>query len=219
MSEWWTYRLSDFLMFTSSTYFRLFELSNRQWFPLQLVFVAAAFLTIYYITRKLAPTVIAAAGMVFGFAWVWVAWEFHWVRYTPVMLAGPYFAGLFLLQGAALAVSTRFLSAFAKRTSFDARLGLGLLGFGLVLLPPLAVAFGRPFTEAQFFGIAPDPTAVATIGFLFYVRANWSLFVLPMAWLAITAATLSTLEVPDAWVMLAVLLVTFTGLLYRRFAR
>jgi hypothetical protein len=219
MSEWWTYRLSDFLMFTSSTYFRLFELSNRQWFPLQLVFLAAAFLTLYYITRKPQPVVLTAAGMLFGFAWIWVAWEFHWVRYTPVMLAGPYFAGLFLLEGVALAVGGRFLSAFADRTRFDARLGLGLVIFGLVLLPPLAFAFGRPFAEAQFFGVAPDPTVVATIGFLFFIRANWSLFLLPILWLVISAATLSTLEVPDTWVMLAVLLATVAGLSYRRFAR
>ena len=30
MSEWWTYRPSDFLLFSARTYWRLFELHNAQ---------------------------------------------------------------------------------------------------------------------------------------------------------------------------------------------
>ena len=29
MSEWWTYHLRDFLLFTPRTYYRLFELADR----------------------------------------------------------------------------------------------------------------------------------------------------------------------------------------------
>jgi hypothetical protein len=29
MSEWWTYTLSDFLLFSPRVYYRLFELHNR----------------------------------------------------------------------------------------------------------------------------------------------------------------------------------------------
>lgn len=218
MSEWWTYRLSDFLMFTSSTYFRLFERSNREWFPLQLVFAVAALLTIYYLERRGKPVVTSAAAMLFGFAWIWVAWEFHWRRYTPVMLAGPWFAGVFLLQGAALAIGGRFLSSPEKRTSKEFLLGLGLMLFGLVLQPALGLLFGRPIPQLQFFGVAPDPTVTATLGLLFLVRASWTLFVIPILWCLVTAATLSTLEAPDTWVMLAVTLAAVGGLAYRKVA-
>ena len=37
MSEWWTYSLSDFLLFSPRTYYRLFELYNVAIWPLQLV--------------------------------------------------------------------------------------------------------------------------------------------------------------------------------------
>ena len=40
MSEWWTYRLSNFLLFSPRTYDRLFELYNAAIWPAQ----AAAFL-------------------------------------------------------------------------------------------------------------------------------------------------------------------------------
>ena len=36
MSEWWTYRPSDFLLFSPRTYHRLFELYNREIWPAQL---------------------------------------------------------------------------------------------------------------------------------------------------------------------------------------
>jgi hypothetical protein len=43
MTEWWTYRLSDFLMFSARTYRRLFELYNAEVWPLPaLVCIGAA---------------------------------------------------------------------------------------------------------------------------------------------------------------------------------
>ena len=33
MSEWWTYRPSDFLLFAPRTYYRLFELYNAEIWP------------------------------------------------------------------------------------------------------------------------------------------------------------------------------------------
>ena len=36
MSEWWTYRPSDFLLFAPRTYYRLIELYNSEVWPLQI---------------------------------------------------------------------------------------------------------------------------------------------------------------------------------------
>ena len=36
MSEWWTYTLSDFLLFSPRTYYRLFELYNDEIWPAQI---------------------------------------------------------------------------------------------------------------------------------------------------------------------------------------
>ena len=40
MSEWWTYTLSDFLLFSARTYYRLFELYNLAIWPAQSVALA-----------------------------------------------------------------------------------------------------------------------------------------------------------------------------------
>lgn len=40
MSEWWTYSLRDFLLFSPHTYYRLFELYNQALWPLHLLALA-----------------------------------------------------------------------------------------------------------------------------------------------------------------------------------
>src|SRR5205807_4521090 len=40
MSEWWTYSLSDFLLFSPRTYYRLFELYNLALWPGQIAAIA-----------------------------------------------------------------------------------------------------------------------------------------------------------------------------------
>ena len=40
-TEWWTYRLSDLLMFSARSYHRLFELYNQDIWPAQVVALLA----------------------------------------------------------------------------------------------------------------------------------------------------------------------------------
>jgi hypothetical protein len=61
MSEWWTYRLSDFLLFAPNTYYRLFELYNDAIWPLQLAGLAlgAVLLVLLVRDRPYSSRVIA----------------------------------------------------------------------------------------------------------------------------------------------------------------
>ena len=54
--------------------------------------------------------------------------------------------------------------------------------------------------------MAPDPTAVGTLGLLLGAkgRGRWLLMVLPALWCAITGATLFTMKAPDFWVAPAI---------------
>ncbi len=40
MSEWWTYTLSDFLLFSPRVYYRLLELHNHALWPAHLLTIA-----------------------------------------------------------------------------------------------------------------------------------------------------------------------------------
>ena len=46
------------------------------------------------------------------------------------------------------------------------RVGLGLLLWAVLVHPVLALAMGRPWVQAEVFGLAPDPTAIAVLGVL-----------------------------------------------------
>ena len=51
MSEWWTYSLSDFLLFSPRTYYRLFELYNLAVWPAQ-IFTLALGIAIVVLLRR-----------------------------------------------------------------------------------------------------------------------------------------------------------------------
>jgi len=54
MSEWWTYSLSDFLLFSPRTYYRLFELYNVAIWPLQIVGLALGVAIVGLLLRDVA---------------------------------------------------------------------------------------------------------------------------------------------------------------------
>ena len=65
---------------------------------------------------------------------------------------------------------------------------------------PLA---GRAWSQVEIFGIAPDPTVVATLGLVLRapVGQRWTLLPIPLAWCAMSGATAWAMGSPDAWVM------------------
>jgi len=75
--------------------------------------------------------------------------------------------------------------------------------FALAVQPLIGPLVGRSWNEVEIFGVAPDPTAVATIGILLMAadRIFWELLVLPVIWCALTGLTLWTMESPDAFVV------------------
>ncbi|MBI5274869.1 MAG: hypothetical protein HY854_00265 [Burkholderiales bacterium] len=164
MSEWSTYTLSDFLMFSPRTWWRLVEAYNREWWPLHIAMFVAGIAAVW--RARFAPWVLAAA-------WAWVAWAFHWERHVEVNLAGPWFAGAFALQAALLLASPRESAS---------RVGLGVAAAGLVLYPLVGVVSGKP---VEVFGMMPDPTALVTLGLV----RRWWLRVIPA--LALTAGWLT----------------------------
>jgi hypothetical protein len=78
--------------------------------------------------------------------------------------------------------------------------GLCVFVFALFAWPLVGRLLGRPWLQAEIFGIAPDPTVVATLGALIAAdRTRWELLVVPMLWCAISGATLWAMQSPDAW--------------------
>jgi Family of unknown function (DUF6064) len=214
MSEWWTYRPSDFLMFAPRTYWRLFELHNEAWWPAQplLVLVGLAWLA-WGLRRGLAALRAGAAGL--AAAWAFVAVAFLLPRYAPINWAASGFAIVFVAQALGLAALATRADLLATPPGLRRRIGALLCGWALVGHPLLAPAFGRPWPQSEFFGLAPDPTAIATLGFLLclstaglftrvMLRLSWTL---AMAWCAVSVATLWTMGSAQGWVVMVAALV------------
>jgi uncharacterized protein DUF6064 len=201
MSEWWTYRLSSFLLFSPHTYYRLIELYNTEVWPEHVAALILG-LAILALWRR-APHWIAAimAGL-----WCWVAWAWLISRYDTINWAARYFAIGFFVQGL-LFIGTGFLrrrlklSPFALRPFVDplGAAGKGFFLFALVFYPMIGRIAGRPWIQTEAFGIAPDPTIVATLGLVVAaVQPHWGLLVIPVLWCLISGATLWTMESPEA---------------------
>jgi uncharacterized membrane protein len=210
MTEWWTYRLSDFLMFSARTYRRLFELYNAEVWPAHLAAAVLGVVLLAAAWRRHPPFAAATVG-VLAVAWLWVAWAFHLQRYATINTAAPWFAAAFGLEAALLGGCALAGVRWRESTAHGARgrIGLGLLAFAVLGLPLLGATLGRPWTQAEVVGIAPDPTALATLGALLLLRdgdaagsrGTWVgrlAWPLPILWCLISGATLWTMDAPEA---------------------
>src|SRR5262249_57407354 len=72
--------------------------------------------------------------------------------------------------------------------------GLGVFQFALLGQPLIGPLVGREWVQVEIFGIAPDPTVVATLGLLLAAGRSPGLFIVPLIWCAISGATLWTME-------------------------
>lgn len=189
MSEWWTYSLSDFLMFSPRTYWRLVASYNRAVWPAQpLLLVAGAVLAWLAVKR---PPLRRGTWAVLAVAWLWVGWAFHWQRYATINWAASYLAVAFAVQAVLLAW---FALRNASVSGAPNRWGLLLVHAGL-LYPLAAVVLGRTLAESETFALMPEPTALVTLGLLLAVRpAGWRwAAAIPAASLALGFTTLALL--------------------------
>ncbi len=212
MGEWWTYSLSDFLMFSPGTYFRLFELHNQAWFPLQPLFALPA-VWLLWVASSGSAAAWRAPVVLLGFIWIWVAWVFHLERYAPINWAAVYGAWAFAAQGVVLVVlglAGRHLRI--SRSGFSNGIGMALLPAAL-MYPLLALALQRPWAQSEWFGLMPDPTALGTLGLMLCLQRTdgraWHpgrtlCMAVPAAWCAVSGATQWTMGV-QGWFLLPAL--------------
>lgn len=215
MSEWWSYSLHDLLLFSPQTYYRLFELYNLDWWPLQLVALALGLVVLALYRRGGGAGRVVA--VMLAAAWLWVAWAFHGQRYASINPAAEYFAWAFALQALLVAWvgAVRGAGLRSPAARMRQRLGLGLYAFAVLVYPLIGPLLGRGWTQAEVFGMAPDPTALATLGLLLSMgwRQVWMLYPIPVLWCLVSGATLWTMDAPDFAVapVAAVLVAVFAG--------
>ena len=202
-----SWALEDLLLFEPRVYWRLFALENESVWPAQPVVLAAiVLLALCFVWRRRHAG--RWLGPVLGVVWLWTGWQFVALRYGTVNWLAPTLAWGFYAESALLAglgLAGRIVFTQRGRGAWS---GLGLFAAALVW-PVLAPLDGRPWREAEVLALAPDPTAIATLGLLaLAARSRWTalLCIAPVLWLALSTLTLLTMGAWQGWAVLAALL-------------
>jgi hypothetical protein len=189
-------------MFSPETYYRLFELYNASVWPAQIAALASGVVILALMLSRL-PWIGRAVSLLLALAWLFVAWAYFYQRYATVNIAAPYFALAFAGQAMLLLL----IGGSAGKLTFEqrhwiGRAGLALFAFELAIQPLIGPLLGRSWASIEMFGIAPDPTVLATLGVLLAAdRMRFELMIIPLLWCAVTGATLWTMQSPDALLM------------------
>lgn len=213
MAEWWSYRLSDFLLFSPRAYWRLFELHNAALWPwpiATLALGAAASAAAILRPRRHGR----AIAILVAILWAWVGWSFLWQRYASINWAILHVVPLFALESLLLLAVGGVMGRLPLEPTGPRR-PAGILLLALALAYPLATPlFGRPWRAAEFLGMAPDPTAIATLGFLLLARGRprWLLYPIPASWCLGSGATLFAMGDPQAWLPLAAAILSLAAI-------
>ena len=136
--------------------------------------------------RAVSATRMRASLGMLAALWALVGWAFLHRRYATINWAAEYYAVVFALEAAALALAAllgRRPDPVSAWRSVDA-IARALLVVAVVAYPLLPVVAGRDWRQAEMFGLAPDPTAIGTLGALLLLPlpARRALATLPLVW-------------------------------------
>ena len=181
LQDWFSYRLTDFIMFSQASYDRMVTSYNQVFWPWQVAVIAAA-LFAWWISIRHAN--IRTLLILVAASWLLTAYGFFWQRYSLIFLVAPWFAGLFLLQTMLIVLllnspDTSILDT--KKYASRYYLAYLLMFFAL---------FIQPFVSNEFVGFMPDSTVMFTLGVIFILqKQRWWLYVIPSFWVLISGAT------------------------------
>lgn len=202
MSAWTTYRLSDLLLFSPRVFYRLFELINIAAWPGHVLMLAIGLTMVFWLTKPNATRLRIGSVLLAG-VWAWLAWFFLAKYYAAINWAAAWLIPVFVAEAVLLLIAGTFNSHRIGSGSTRSQTRTTPALFALVLLayPLLAPLAGRPLQQAEVFGIAPDPTAIATMLWLAAARGRFCglLMIVPLVWCVISGLTLWLLDDPMFW--------------------
>lgn len=189
-SEWWTYGLADFLMFSPTTWWRLVARYHDALWPVQWAGLAMSVAGVSLAWRAgqpgATPRDARRVGVLLATAWCWVGLVFHAQWHATINLAGPWLAALFALQGLLhLLDALGPAPAARQRHRATQGLGWGLAAAGLLGPALLGALAGRSWGQIELFGAMPDPTALGGLGLWLAARSGRPWWLLPLPVLAI----------------------------------
>ncbi|MET0100291.1 MAG: DUF6064 family protein [Sedimenticola sp.] len=196
MEVWLSYSLTDLLLFSPDTYFRLYELNNMALWPLQPFLPVVAF-AVLGLSRYGSGMSRRVGLLLLALSWAAVGWWFLYQHYAQINTAAPWYAAAFAIEALLIAGPGFGGTLAAVRPAYPVLPGLMLFLYALVVHPLIGPLFGRPWSGIELFGAAPDPTAMATLGILLMMGGKMArlLSLIPLAWCLVSGLTFLAMEI------------------------
>ncbi len=192
------------LPFSFESLFAFFGEYNRSVWPAAIIANLLGAVLLYTFYRK-AETKPRLVFIVLGMAWLWVGAVFYMTHLAMLFFAAPYFGGIFLLQGLILLWTGYSRSEIIFRDGRDYKgiAGYMFMVFALLMYPVADGLLGTGWPDVRFFGIAPEPTILFTLGALMLIRpqAPFNLLILPIIVSFVTLFTTWVLAILQDWLI------------------
>ncbi len=211
MSDWMSYELVDFLMFSPTTYYRMIALYHGWLWPLHLsIFVVIAVLLVKW-RRPVGRMIV----LLFALSWLFVGAAFFYYQFAPIFWAAYYIAPVFAAQALLLVVTAFSKRGFVEGPQRIRRLPTYILAAVALVAPLLStMASDHPFAASDLVFFTPDPTIIATFSLLCAFRSPWRLFPIPVLGSVFSGLLLYAMESPWYWLVpLSALFAVFVRLL------
>ncbi len=190
MEDLFSYRLTDFLMFSEQTYWRLFSRYNQSIFPLPLLSLAFGLYCLYaFVAFK--KIVIKPLLMLIALAWLWIGFRFFGQLYSEINVYAGYLAVLFWLQGLLL-LSRSFKTVTYHawfRHPFERYIGWVLWIMALLMLPLFEILLGKSMNATSSFALTPDSIAIVSIALVLILNIKPWWVLAAALWLMISTLT------------------------------
>lgn len=192
-----SFSLRDFLIFSPESYFKLFELYNAALWPFHIPLALLTCIVVILLYKR-HPYASWLTFIWLGLVWGFVAKSYFGEYYSQLatyanVLSYGFWAQCCLLLLVAFTSSQESIhSLSASRKKWQLFIGVGLIIYGLLLHPFVSIAlWNQPFSRVELFSIAPDPTAIASIGFILLLplRGYRMLITIPCLWLMFSVIT------------------------------
>jgi len=172
------------LPFTIEQFLGIFEKYNLAVWPMQIVLILIAVLTLILSLKKISysdKTII----LILSFFWLWIGIVYHLAYFTAINKAAYLFGVLFIIQGLIFLFAGGIKSklSFKFQSSSYGVIGSLFILYALIIYPILGYFFGHVYPKNPTFGL-PCPTTIFTFGLLLWTVKIVPKYVLviPLIW-------------------------------------
>ena len=188
-----SFSLHDFLIFSPDSFFKLFELANQTLWPTQIASACLVAIAIFLLYKR-HPYTQKFILVWLGLVWCFVAYSYFAKYYRQIFIYAHHISYFYYAQACLLFLFALLPSDNAETIITKRRivLGSGFILYGLCIHPMVsALIWNQKLIGIEVFSIAPDPTAIATIGFILLlpIKGYFLLMVIPLTWLLFSLVT------------------------------